>query len=310
MQMKIKKTIALFALILITTVIFLPFCQVEAGPADMPPEASFDGPPSGPADGTDPVEEDRIFDYGELFTGDEYDSLNEKLNAASLKYHVDFIILTTRDNPYKDPVKYTAEFYDSNYGLNQDFVIITIDMDTRNFYTTSVGIARYYVYDQIQSAAYQSALPYLKEDDFFGAAAAGLMVSQMAFDAGVPEDLQMFDIEKGEGITDRYTEKYDKTRKHLSPLGIFVSLLGGAGLGAGNFAVTRHRYKNPRYKAYRTPSNFVNVADNSVVTGTRRVYVGSVSSDSSSSSSGGGGSSSSSFSSGGGSSMSSGGGGF
>lgn len=172
----------------------------------LPDVASTSGPPSGSWDGTDPEEMDRIEDLGELFSEEEKEALNKRLNEVSKKYYTDFILLTTKKNKYRDPVKYTEHYYKEHFDKGQDNIIILFDMDLREYRQTFKGISLWYFEDNRQQAIVHEVLPYLKDANYVGAVNTALNQMSQCFEEGA-STTELLSIEKGKGTVDEYTKK-------------------------------------------------------------------------------------------------------
>lgn len=205
----------------------------------LPDVASTSGPPTGSWDGTDPEEMDRIEDLGELFSEEEKEALNKRLNEVSKKYYTDFILLTTKKNKYRDPVKYTEHYYVEHFDKDQDNIIILFDMDLREYRQTFKGISLWYFEDNRQQAIVHEVLPFLKDANYVGAVNTALDQMSECFDRGA-STTELLSIEKGKGTVDEYTKKqYHKIQEGEFGLSMIL-----AGIMAWVF---RHKVK----RAYR-----------------------------------------------------------
>lgn len=185
----------------------------------LPDVASRSGPPTGAWDGTNPIEMERIEDLGGLFSETEKEALNERLNDLSKKYYTDFILLTTTNNKYKDPVKYTEHYYREHFDKDQDNIILLIDMDLRQYRQTFKGISLWYFEDSRQQEIVQTVLPFLKNADYVGAVNAALDGMAKDFEAGA-STYELLSIEKGQGKVDKYTAK---EFQRISPKEMLIS---------------------------------------------------------------------------------------
>ena len=128
-------------------------------------------------------EDEKIYDFADLFTDDEEDKLYDKVNNFIDKHDMDMVIVTIDDNNKSTAKKYADDFYDYNYfGKNNSYdgLIFIIDMDTREIAisTTGSGILMYdddrvdeildNAYDEISMKKYyNTALSFINDSNDF-----------------------------------------------------------------------------------------------------------------------------------------------
>lgn len=89
-------------------------------------------------------EEEKIYDFADLFTDEEELRLYNRAMSFIDKYDMDIVIVTIDDNNKSSAKAYADDFYDYNYfGKNKlhDGIIYLIDMDTREMAISTSGEA-------------------------------------------------------------------------------------------------------------------------------------------------------------------------
>lgn len=114
-------------------------------------------------------EEEKIYDFADLFTDSEESSLyNGSINYKN-EHGFELVILTIDDNEGKNFKDYAWDFYDYNY-FDINGIILIIDMDSRNYYMSTSGKAIdaysdnecYYIEDELYE--------FMSNGDYYGAA--------------------------------------------------------------------------------------------------------------------------------------------
>ena len=127
--------------------------------------------PSGDAAGSPFPPDRRLYDYAELYSAAEVQTLNAALSAASADVGAHFIILTTNENV--DLEGYVYDFYNANIrGLGGviDCVTFSVNMETRESYIDCLGELRSMISDDEIVPVWESLRPYLSEGDYNTAA--------------------------------------------------------------------------------------------------------------------------------------------
>ena len=89
-------------------------------------------------------EEEKIYDFADLFTDSEEMDLYEKVTSFISDTNLDMAIVTIDYNPKYDAQTYADDFYDYNYfgkGSTHDGLLFLIDMHTREMYISTLGQA-------------------------------------------------------------------------------------------------------------------------------------------------------------------------
>lgn len=135
-------------------------------------------------------EEDKIYDFADLFTEYEEKELYNDAVEYKNKNKYELVILTIDDNAGKSYKDYAWDFYDYNY-FDIDGIILIIDMDSRNYYMSTSGKAIdaytdsecYYIEDELYN--------YMANGDYYGA--ASYFVTLAEYYVGFENDISEYE---------------------------------------------------------------------------------------------------------------------
>lgn len=101
------------------------------------------------------LETEKIYDFADLLDSSEEESLFTKVNNYIETSNYDLVIVTINDNNKHSAMDYADDFYDYNnfgFGTSRDGILILIDMDTRETWVSTSGMAiKMYSDDRIDS---------------------------------------------------------------------------------------------------------------------------------------------------------------
>ena len=83
---------------------------------------------------------EKIYDFADLYTDDEEQSLYDKVKTFIDTYNMDFAIVTISENNKASEVEYSDDFYDYN-DFDVNGLLFLIDMDNRQIYMSTAGSA-------------------------------------------------------------------------------------------------------------------------------------------------------------------------
>lgn len=131
-----------------------------------------------------------VVDNAGLLSSSEEAALEEKAQAIRQEYKMDAVILTVDSLDGKSPQDYADDYYDYN-GYASSGVLFLLSMEERDWCIFTKGNAIYALTDYGIQQVGESALPYLKNDDYYGAFDAFLDALPTYFSAysdGAPID--------------------------------------------------------------------------------------------------------------------------
>lgn len=134
-------------------------------------------------------ENEKIYDFANLFTSQEEQQLYLKATEFISKYNYDMVIVTINNNNKSNAMNYADDFYDYNYfgkGSNYDGILFLIDMDTREMWISTTGncIRMYndYRIDKILDVCYS----YIKRPNYYKTAESFITKASSFANSGYP----------------------------------------------------------------------------------------------------------------------------
>ena len=190
-----------------------------------------------------------VFDGAMLFTEEERLALGEELGKLSSEYKMDIVIVTTADAKGKTSREYADDFFDyGGFGVGHDYdgLLFLIDMDNREAYISTSGIAIRYLtdlrLDRILDRVFDEGLV---DGDYYGAAMAFIKATRTYLQAGIPSD--QYNEEEG----------FFKPNK-ISVFDVIIGVIGGLVASGVFYFSTKARYKTPpTYNQYSYKNNSI-----------------------------------------------------
>ncbi|SHI69298.1 TPM domain-containing protein [Parasporobacterium paucivorans] len=156
--------------------------------------------------------EDKVYDNAGLFTQEQILNLNRTIRDYDAKTELDLVIVTVDQNN-KSTQQYAEDFYTEHaFGYEHDYgsgVILVIDMDNREAYVSTQGIAIQYLDDAAIQNILDEIFVYLPNGDYYNSARVFLEKTRdYALEyINNPDNSQKIEAWKTEGYTD-YAEYY------------------------------------------------------------------------------------------------------
>jgi uncharacterized protein len=109
-----------------------------------------------------------IDDHGELLTTEEEIELEDwvKDRYGQVPYHV--LFLTTEDAEGKNTMTYSDDYMDQRFPNSENNIAFVIDMDNREIYINTMGMAITYINDREIDAALDRGYNRIVRDDYYG----------------------------------------------------------------------------------------------------------------------------------------------
>ncbi|HCP71159.1 MAG TPA: methanol dehydrogenase [Clostridiales bacterium] len=114
------------------------------------------------------AEQQYVIDNADLMSSSEEAALEEKVLSLREEYAVDVVILTVDSLDGQRPQDYADDYYDHN-GYADDGLLFLLSMEERDWYISTKGSAIYALTDYGIQQVGETALPYLKNGDYYGA---------------------------------------------------------------------------------------------------------------------------------------------
>lgn len=115
----------------------------------------------------------KVYDGAGLFTEYEIDELQKKCVSSAKQTKLDVVVATINDSQGKSSMVYADDFYDDmGFGYDQggSGLILLMDMDNREIYISTEGIAIQYFNDNDIDNVLDNLYNYMVSEDYYNAA--------------------------------------------------------------------------------------------------------------------------------------------
>ena len=233
----------------------------------------------------------RVNDLADLLNLDQMESLEEKLDTLSQTYQMEIARVTTNDTEGKTSRDYADDFYDTNgygYGDNYDGALFLIDMDNRQLWISTSGLAARYLTDSRIERLNDTIAPYLTKANYYEGCNVFINGIENYFKSEIPSNSHLTFEDGKKPFTNSYGNPLTP-KNYLLYAGI--ALLVALVMASIVRAIISYRYKHPRHTVPATlpdrlSVNYTEKHDQFISTHTTRTKI-----ETSSSSGSGGGSS-------------------
>lgn len=147
-----------------------------------------------------------VYDHADLLTIEEEEELQSYAEVMNDIWKMNFLVITTDDAEGKSSMEYADDFYDAQFPEESeiDGVAYLIDMDHREIYLSTSGLAIRYLTDERIDIILDAAFECVADGDYYGTFKAFFDESEKFFYEGIPEDQYNYDVNTGE--VDYYQE--------------------------------------------------------------------------------------------------------
>lgn len=111
-----------------------------------------------------------VYDYADLLTDREEQTLAEEAHSLDEKHGMDFVIVTINDDEGMTSEDYAQDFYDYN-AFRPDGLLLLINMDYRELWICGTGKGQYIFHDGQIENILDDIIGYASDDNFYGTAA-------------------------------------------------------------------------------------------------------------------------------------------
>ena len=141
-----------------------------------------------------------VYDHADLLTIEEEEELQNYAEVMKDTWKMNFLIITTDDARGKSSMEYADDFYDAQFPeeSEMDGVAYLIDMDHREIYLSTSGLAIRYLTDERIDTILDAAFEYVADGDYYGTFKAFIHESEKFFYEGIPENQYNYDVNTGE----------------------------------------------------------------------------------------------------------------
>ena len=156
-----------------------------------------------------------VYDDADLLSIEEEQQLQDYASTMKEIWEMNFMVVTTADAEGKSSQEYADDFYDTHFtsSEDEDGVLYLIDLDNREIYLSTSGMAIRYLTDRRVENVLDEAYAYVAAGDYFGTFQAFFDASESYFYEGIPKDQYNYDTETGQ--VDKYQEPMKLTMGEL-----------------------------------------------------------------------------------------------
>lgn len=136
-------------------------------------------------------EEEKIYDFANLYTDSEEESLYLEIKDFIDSYNMDLVVVTINRNNKSSPRVYADDFYDYNkfgVGDDRDGVLFLIDMDSREIYMSTTGNAIKMYNDYRIHEVLDQVYQYMSDANYFEGTTNYIRVISNYASSGMPSD--------------------------------------------------------------------------------------------------------------------------
>ena len=179
-----------------------------------------------------------VYDEAGLLSEAECEELLEQVNALCEKTSWNIFAVTTADAHGKSSMEYADDFYDEQTSKDADGVLVLIDMDNREIYISTCGIAIRYLEDTRIEAILDDAFYYVADGAYAECLSAMISGVEYYYDKGIHQDQYNYDVETGE-----ISEYVEDTEDTLFDTGYGIYFSIGVGLAFYFIIIDRYSLK-------------------------------------------------------------------
>lgn len=135
------------------------------------------------------LEKEKVYDFANLLTDIEEENLYDKVSDYIETSKYDLAIVTINDNNKYSAMEYADDFFDyNNFGFNssRDGLLILIDMDTREIYVSTSGMAIKMYNDSRIDSIIDAGYNYLTSGNYYTCLIRMIERLDSYFDSGYP----------------------------------------------------------------------------------------------------------------------------
>lgn len=159
-----------------------------------------------------------VYDQADLLTDEEELEFQSYAEVMKETWEMNFMVVTTDYAEGKSSMEYADDFYDAHFPEESeaDGILYLLDMDNREIYLSTSGLAIRYLTDDRIDSILDEAFEYVAEGDYYGTFQAFFDETENYLYQGIPEEQYNYDVETGE------MDYYDDSEEYSSPMRIDI----------------------------------------------------------------------------------------
>ncbi len=143
------------------------------------------------------VEEFYVYDRADLLSEEEEMDINEQILSVIETTGWNVAAVTIDNAQGLSSAKYADTFYDEWAGIDTDGFLVLIDMDNREIYISTSGIAIRYLYDTRIENILDEGYYYISDGEYADCLGAMISTAEYYYYEGIPEDQYNYNVETG-----------------------------------------------------------------------------------------------------------------
>ena len=195
----------------------------------------------------------KVNDYANLLDLNEMEDIEDYIADLTSTYNMDIVIVTTTDTKGKTTPAYADDFYDENgygYGANKDGVLLLFDMQHREVYISTTGLAISYLDDARIEVLLDVIFEDIGSQDYYACIQNFLEQLDAFLEDGIPQSNVGMDYSKVEAEPLPHVPFKDAYGSPLSMTNILlcvaIALVGGLAIASITIGIVMFQYYNPK----------------------------------------------------------------
>ncbi len=188
------------------------------------------------------AQETYVYDHADLLSEEEEATLQGYAEDFHEKWDMNVLVVTTDDTEGKYSMEYAEDFYDARFpeAEEEDGVLYLIDMDNREIYLSTCGIAIRYLTDSRIDHILDLAYTDVSAGDYYGTFVTFFEETHYYLSQGIPKDQYNYDVETGD--RDYYTDSYEKPMR-ITLTELVIALIAALAAAGGTIAAITAKYQ-------------------------------------------------------------------
>ena len=190
-----------------------------------------------------------VYDQANLLTDEEERELQTYAENFKDTWKMNFMVVTTDNAEGKSSMEYADDFYDAHFSEESevDGMLYLLDMDNREIYLSTSGLAIRYLTDDRVESVLDEAFEYVVDGDYYGTFKAFFEATEKYLNKGIPKDQYNYDVETGE--IDYYEDSEDLSSPgRIDGIEVFLAFFIALIVALVTVLIVKATYRLKRYK--------------------------------------------------------------
>lgn len=162
-----------------------------------------------------------VYDEADLLSDTEEEALDNRIYALMEETGWNIYAVTIDDAQGFSAAAFADALYEDWAGIDTDGFLVLIDMDNREIYLSTSGIAIRYLYDERVERVLDAGYSYVSDGEYASCLSEMISSVEYYYGEGIPEDQYNYDVETG-----AVSEYYVLTWMEAVPVLLLAALVG------------------------------------------------------------------------------------